>query len=123
MSSFHDTGTIRLSIPAQVSFAQIARLAATSVAARIGFSYDDVEDVRMAVGELVGVLIDDRPGQRIDLWCENRDDTLVLTAQRSPNPEPLSIPPLSRDILAAVTQELLVDADQGRITVHMRSQV
>ncbi|MBV9849408.1 MAG: ATP-binding protein [Armatimonadetes bacterium] len=43
--------TIELAIPCRPEFVGIARLAVLGIASRMPFSYDEVEDVRLAVGE------------------------------------------------------------------------
>ena len=43
--------TVELVIPCRPEFVGIARLAVLGIASRMPFSYDEVEDVRLAVGE------------------------------------------------------------------------
>ena len=45
------TDTVELTIPCRPEFVGIARLAVLGIASRMPFSYDEVEDVRLAVGE------------------------------------------------------------------------
>lgn len=55
MSSFQPApsqgDTVELVIPCRPEFVGIARLAVLGIASRMPFSYDEVEDVRLAVGE------------------------------------------------------------------------
>jgi serine/threonine-protein kinase RsbW len=48
-----DRGTqrIEVNIPGRPEFVAVARLAAAGVAGRMAFSFDDVEDIKIAVGE------------------------------------------------------------------------
>jgi len=43
--------TVELVIPCQPEYVGVARLAVLGIASRMPFSYDEVEDVRLAVGE------------------------------------------------------------------------
>jgi serine/threonine-protein kinase RsbW len=45
------SNTVTLSIPCAPEFVGTARLTILGVASRLGFSYDQIEDIRLAVGE------------------------------------------------------------------------
>ncbi|HEY3330144.1 MAG TPA: ATP-binding protein [Capsulimonadaceae bacterium] len=46
-----ETGRVSISFPCSAEYVSIARLAILGVASRLSLSYDEVEDVRLAVGE------------------------------------------------------------------------
>lgn len=48
---------VRLSVPAEPEFARLARLTAASIAGRAGFTYEEVEDVRIGISEACTVLL------------------------------------------------------------------
>ena len=66
---------VRLTVPAAPSSVRLARLVAAGVAADAGLSIDDTEDLRIAVSELVALLIEGAP-----------EDTpeVVITYRRAP---------------------------------------
>ncbi len=47
----HLAETVHLTIPCRPEYVGVARLAVLGIASRMPFSYDEVEDVRLAVGE------------------------------------------------------------------------
>jgi hypothetical protein len=49
---------VQLTAPAERSSVRLARLVASGVGAEAGFSIDDTEDLRIAVSELVALLVD-----------------------------------------------------------------
>ena len=51
---------VKLSVPATPEFLRLARVTATGLASRLGFTYDEVEDLRLAIDELCFTLIGSR---------------------------------------------------------------
>lgn len=50
--------TVSLEIPAELGFVSLARVTAASLAADLDPAIDEVEDLRVAVNELVGILVE-----------------------------------------------------------------
>ncbi len=116
-----DSDEIRLSLPALFPYGRVARLAITGLASRNGYSYDDVEDLRIAVGELFGLLVaEEQPDARLQLTCLLLPDALDVTAARLPAAPIEQVADLSRQILAAVVDEAEIDEDKGRIRIVKR---
>ncbi len=61
MSTTH-ADVVELSIPSRPEFVGVARLAILGVASRMRFSYDEVEDIRLAVGEACTTVLDRAEG-------------------------------------------------------------
>lgn len=51
---------VRLAVPATPEFLHLARVTASGLASRLGFTYDEVEDLRLAIDELCFILIGSR---------------------------------------------------------------
>ena len=116
-----DIDEIRLSLPALFPYGRVARMAVTGLASRNGYSYDDVEDLRIAIGELFGVLVtEERPDERLRLSCTLRPDALEIDAALLPSAPIAQVTDLSRQILAAVVDEAEIDEAGGRIRIVKR---
>jgi serine/threonine-protein kinase RsbW len=68
---------IELRIPPDPAYVRVARLAAGDMGGRVGFSVDELDDVRLAVDELCAVLIE-AGGSALELRMQARDRTLVI---------------------------------------------
>ena len=68
-----DHGTVCIEIPAEPRFVALTRVAAASLAADLDAAIDDVEDLRVAVNELVGLLVEATNGRAVvRLWSDGR---------------------------------------------------
>lgn len=110
---------ISLSLPAQPQFARVARLTVTGLAARVGFTYDEIEDLRIAVGEVCSLLLPG-PDGRLTFRCRVSADSVSVSAARSPAGPRLEASDLSRQILLAVVDELEIDHESGSVRVAKR---
>src|SRR6185369_17268740 len=63
VSTSQPEATVELSIPSRPEYVGVARLAILGVASRMRFSYDEVEDIRLAVGEACTSVLDRIEGQ------------------------------------------------------------
>jgi len=68
-----DPDTVCIEIPAAPRFIALTRVAAASLAADLDPVIDDVEDLRVAVNELVGLLVEATRGRVVvNLWSHDR---------------------------------------------------
>jgi len=114
---------VLLTLPAAPEFVRLARLTCAGLATRIGMGYDEVEDLRIAVGEACSLLIG--PG--------GRSGTLTLTFALVPDTVAIEIvgrfdaspaeevdSALSDQILDAVVDEHTVDLDADTVWISKR---
>ena len=112
---------IKLTVPALVTYSRVARLAVTGLASRMGFSYDEIEDLRIAVGEVCGLLLNNGDG-RLTFRCTLSDSALEFEATRSPIGDPPVASDLTRQILLAVVDVAEITPDEARVRVIKRRQ-
>ncbi|HMC52565.1 MAG TPA: ATP-binding protein [Acidimicrobiales bacterium] len=99
---------VRLTVPAMPEFLRLARVTATGLASRLGFTFDEVEDLRLAIDELCFALMGTRgrPGT-IRLRYLVTDQALEVEGVgdfRGEGPEP-TLSELSGQILTALVDE------------------
>jgi serine/threonine-protein kinase RsbW len=112
---------VELRIPADSAFLAVLRTATAGLAARLDFTLDDIEDLRIAVDEACAMVLPQaRSGS--DLTCSfglgEHSLTVAVTAQCDAPRQP------SRDgfawtVLAALTSSVRADIDDDRLTVTL----
>lgn len=60
-------GPVRLSVPPDPHLSRVARLAASGLASLAGCTVDEIEDIKIAVSEVLIALIEHGEGARVDL--------------------------------------------------------
>ncbi|HEY1116810.1 MAG TPA: ATP-binding protein [Acidimicrobiales bacterium] len=103
---------IRMTIPALLAYVRLPRVAIAGLATRSGFSYDEVEDLRLAVGEVCQVLLDggDREGTLTIDFSLARGTVRVQVA--------IDAPPPGHDSLVERLAEQILAATVGKLEVH-----
>jgi serine/threonine-protein kinase RsbW len=75
---------VELRIPARPEWVALARLAAATVANRLSFSIEEIEDVKLAVAEACTAVIQhEGHGEFIQLTCEALSDSLRVRVHDS----------------------------------------
>jgi serine/threonine-protein kinase RsbW len=128
---------VELTIPGKPEYVGVARLAILGVASRMRFSYDEVEDIRLAVGEACTTAIErvsgaHTPAPEVRVRCLIDPTRLVVevndNAPVTPEPEPANVPDsvLEERSLGGVLIRILMDDVQttkdpgtGRNVVRM----
>jgi serine/threonine-protein kinase RsbW len=131
---------VELSIPGRPEYVGVARLAILGVASRMRFSYDEVEDIRLAVGEACTTAIErtNEAGlscQQIRIRCQIDSSQLVIEVRDNapiPEPTPAPSPPPTLDerslggVLIRILMDdvtTLTDPDTGQRIVRMVKHV
>ena len=103
-----ETASVTLMVAATNDHISYARLTATALAGKIGFDYDAIEDVRIAVSELCSNVISCAiTGAELTLSLRGDSEGITVTG-RVPVSE--SAPPLNPDELSEQVLDAVVDS-------------
>ncbi len=113
---------ITMTLPARASYARIVRLGIAALASRRAFSYDDIEDLRIAVAEAFGLLVD--PVGRVEVRCLLGPDSfrveLDLSLDGRVGRDRPEVTELTERILRASVDQFNIDEDQARVRLVKR---
>ena len=116
---------VRLTLPTSPHLLRVARLTAAGLAGRLGFSFDEIEDVKIAVDELCFALVGSRgrPGSLSIVYTLDAGALVIegLATYEGSAPE-LAPTELSAQILDAVVNdhELSTDGDRLKFRLSKR---
>lgn len=117
---------VRLVVPATPEFLRLARVTASGLASRLGFSFDEVEDLRLAIDELCFMLIGSKGrAGTVHLRYATVSGGLEVAGVGSFTDDGIRHPltPFSEQILSALVDEYSVDDDgEGRPGFRLRKQ-
>jgi anti-sigma regulatory factor (Ser/Thr protein kinase) len=114
---------VKLTAPAERSSVRLVRILAAGVAADAGLSIDDTEDLRIAVSELVALLVDGvSDGSTIEVEFGRSDGEVVVEGQRQAvtgEAEPADVDDLVLGILRVVVDDHTFDTSDGGRRFHL----
>jgi anti-sigma regulatory factor (Ser/Thr protein kinase) len=115
---------VQLTAPAEPGSARLARILASGVAADAGLSIDDTEDLRIAVSELVALLVDgvDDPLTSIVVRYRAEEGEVVVDGERPAVPngdDSAAVDDLALEILRVVVDVHSFDADESGRRFHL----
>jgi serine/threonine-protein kinase RsbW len=117
---------IELTVPALTAYLGVVRTATAGLAARLGFTLDEIEDLRIAVDEACAMLLalpGPRPAGEATLTCRFRvlDNALAVTVS-APVGERAVLPPehsFAWQVLTAHAADVTGKLDGARATVEL----
>ena len=115
---------IQLVAPADRGSVRLARILAAGVAADAGLSIDDTEDLRIAVSELVALLVDGLDENDLSIAVDFVPDRgeVVVEGHRPPvddHPEEAEVDDLALEILRVVVDDHSFDAGADGRRFHL----
>jgi serine/threonine-protein kinase RsbW len=118
----NDGDTIRLTVPATSAAVRIARVGAAGLGTRLGFTFTEVEELRLAVGEAAALLCDEGPDARLivayDIEPRGLRVTLTLQAGAGPVPAGPHLSDMAAAVLDTVVDEWRVDQDGTQVVLR-----
>lgn len=119
-TSIDTSRDVHLVVPASAEYLRLVRLTAAGLASRMGFTFDEVEDLRIAVDELCFLLVGDGEMERtMELRYSSGEGSICIEGYtRLPGalPEPNE---LSVQILSALVDEHEVVGHGGEVRFRL----
>jgi serine/threonine-protein kinase RsbW len=120
-----------LVVPAAPEYLRLVRLTAAGLASRMGFTFDEVEDLRIAVDELCHLLLmagdpvgvgDPEGGRTIELRYRSGHDLIRIDGSTQHDGEIPEPGELSLQILTALVDDVALESQDGRVAFHLTKQ-
>ena len=114
------TDLIELLVPMRSAYASTLRTLAASVGADLGFSIDELDDVRLAISEVFSVLVDSAGDStsRARIRMSTTDSSLSVTLGCDGASERVELDDLAEHILRSVTDSYEVTPDGISFVKH-----
>jgi serine/threonine-protein kinase RsbW len=118
-----DRDMVVLTVPANTSYLAVLRTATAGLAARLGMTLDEIEDLRIAVDEACAILLPIAAPHASDVTCQFgvtpnalRIDVSVPVAAGGTLPGAQSF---SWQVLTALAGKVTADTTDGVATIHL----
>jgi serine/threonine-protein kinase RsbW len=114
---------VTVKMPADGAYLSVLRTATAGLAARLDFTLDDIEDLRIAVDEACAMLLSQAiPGSSLECsFALSPDDMTITVAVPSLNPRPPSSDTFAWTVLSALAGTVEAQVGPGdRLAIVMR---
>lgn len=114
-----------LSLPNDPAFLRIVRLVVASLAADVGFDYEEVEDLRIAADELVNLVMFASAAHgsiRVEIFLDHHSLLLRASGPERDSGAVHELDPLASQIVTAIVESFEIGARDGRIEVGFRAR-
>ena len=112
---------VELRLPASGVYASVLRTTTAGLAARLDFTMDDIEDLRIAIGEASSMVLPDADPDS-DLTCHYylapQRMTIEVSVQSAVPPEP-DLDSFAWQVLSTLAEEAEIRTDGGRLRVRL----
>ncbi len=121
-----DTGTqdqVNIRMPADGAYLSVLRTATAGLAARLDFTLDDIEDLRIAVDEACAMLLGQAvPGSSLECsFALSQDELIITVSVPSLNPRPPAGDTFAWTVLSALAGSVAAETGPGdRLAIVMR---
>ncbi len=101
---------VEISVPMRTEFIATLRTVAASIGADAGFSIDEIDDLRLAISEVVSSLTDrTAPDDRVDASFVTEGSRVAVTITTRRGDAAIELDELASSILNSVVDEFVVD--------------
>lgn len=110
---------VELRLPANGAYVSVLRTATASLAARLDFTLDDVEDLRVAIGEASSIVLaaaDQDADLRARFWLGQRRVTIAVGARTTAAAGPAE-DSFAWMVLTTLAESAAVDTADGELTI------
>jgi serine/threonine-protein kinase RsbW len=115
---------VELRLPVDSAYVSVLRATTVSLAARLDFTIDDIEDLRMAVGEACAMVLP-CADEGSDVSCRyfmSKGRLTISVTVPSQDPELPDKDGFAWQMLSALTTNATAEAEAGEFTVSMTMQ-
>lgn len=111
---------VELRLPAERAYASVLRTTTAALAARLDFTVEDLDDLRIAIGEIMTMLVEQaRPGADIEVSYRFEEREISLEASTAcDRPEVPEADGFAWQVLEALTTSATAQAGPDRLTIR-----
>ena len=114
-----ELGPVQIRVPAEPALSRVLRLAASGLVAMAEFSIDEIEDVKIAVSEVLIALVEHGDGLPVDLRFDIVGDVFTVHGSTTVTTFDASHPDLAlcRTVLASVSADHGIEVANGDASI------